>query len=82
MIVNINEKGVQRMKTTITIEIEDRKEGTRLTMKGDINHGFQTMCSAMGYATWVATSDAPEYIDDNTNMQAGTWLPDPKFVDN
>ncbi len=68
-------------KTTITIEIEDRKEGTRLTMKGDLNHGFQTMCSAMGYATWVITSGTPEYNEDNINMLAGTWLPDPKFVD-
>ena len=68
-------------KTTITIEIEDREEGTRLTVKSDILHEFQTMYSAMGYATWVATSNAPEYIDDNTDMQAGTWLPDPKFVD-
>jgi len=68
-------------KTTITIEIEDLSEGTRFTMKGDIHHGFETMYAAMGYATWAVTTNAPEYIEDSVNMQAGTWLPDPKFVD-
>ena len=69
------------MKTTITIEIEDLPGGPRFTMEGDIHHGFETMYSAMGYATWAITSNTPEYIDDGINMQAGTWLPDPNFVD-
>ena len=68
-------------KTTITIEIEDREEGTRLTMKGDIHHEFETMYAAMGYITWVATKDTPEYNEGGVSTQAGTWLPDPKFVD-
>jgi len=69
------------MKTTITIEIEDLHEGPRFTMKGDIRHGFETMYAAMGYATWAATSNTPEYNEGGVSMQVGTWLPEPKMVD-
>ena len=69
------------MKTKITIEIEDLPEGPRLTMKGDIHHGFEIMYAAMGYATWAITSDTPEYNEGGVSMQAGTWIHNPNFID-
>jgi hypothetical protein len=67
-------------KTEIKIEIEDREEGVRVTINGELRHDFQQLYAAMGYATWAVT-DADKDNTLSVNLTAGDWLPTPVFID-
>jgi hypothetical protein len=68
-------------KTEIKIEIEDREDGARVTINGELRHDFQQLYSAMGFATWaVVGADTDNTL--SVSLSAGDWLPKPTFVDN
>jgi hypothetical protein len=68
-------------ETTITIKIEDRPEGTRINIDANIEHDYQHLYSAMGYATWSVVGSNSNR-ENNVRLTAGDWLPTPVFVDN
>jgi hypothetical protein len=68
-------------ETTITIKIEDHSEGTRVTVNASVEHDFQQLYSAMGYANWAVVDSNRDHTN-SVNLTAGDWLPTPVFVDN